>query len=102
MAPDVDALVVDHEQTSEYLSGCVESDTVSVGDVLVVLHVVRCSLVFSNEMGVVLLPLGIDILCLFWFRLPLLELLFLWWLLCFVGHYDVIIKITDPKTVISL
>lgn len=102
VTPDVDALVVDHEQTSEYLSGSVESDTVSMGDVLVVLHVVGCSLVLSNEMGVFFLLLGIDSLRLFWFRLPLLEFSFLWWLLCFVGHYDVIIKIIDLKTVISL
>ena len=68
MAPDVDALVVKHKQASEYFSGSIEVDSISMSDVVVIFHVARSCLVVSN---VVLLSLSFDFflglyfLCLF-------------------------------------
>ena len=49
MAPNVDTLVVNHEETPEYFARSIEVDTVAMGDFVVVLHEVRCSLIVSNE-----------------------------------------------------
>lgn len=48
VAPDIDALVVNHEQTSKYFFGGIKIDPVPVSYVQVVLHVRRGSLVVPN------------------------------------------------------
>lgn len=49
MSPNVDALIMDHEQTAEDLLGRVEVDAVPVGNVLVVFHIHWSLLVVANE-----------------------------------------------------
>lgn len=51
MAPDVDTLVVEHEQTFKDLFGRVEIDAITVCDMLVVFHVIRSCMVISYSRG---------------------------------------------------
>lgn len=48
VAPDIDALVVNHEQTSEYFFGGIKIDSVPVSYVQVILHVGRGCLVVPD------------------------------------------------------
>lgn len=45
MTPDVDTFIVNHKQTSEYLTRGVEVKTISMGYTVIVFHVVRSSLI---------------------------------------------------------
>lgn len=51
VAPDVDALIVQHEQTPYYFRWGVEVDAVPVGYVVVVLHEFGCGGVVSDEVA---------------------------------------------------
>jgi hypothetical protein len=51
VAPDVDALVVEHEEAAEDAFGSVEVYAVAVGDMVVVLHIAGSGLIVSDEMG---------------------------------------------------
>lgn len=49
MAPDVNALVVDHEKTLEDLFRIVKIDPVPMGNMLIVLHVFRGSVIVTDQ-----------------------------------------------------
>ncbi len=49
MTPNVHALIVEHEKTSKDLFGSVEVYTVSMCDVLVVLHVPRSCVIAADS-----------------------------------------------------
>ena len=49
MAPDVHALVVDHEKTLEDLFRIVKIDSVPMGNMLIVFHVFRGSVVVADQ-----------------------------------------------------
>jgi hypothetical protein len=48
VAPDVDAFVMEHEQTSDDSSGGVEVDPISIGNILVISHKLGSFLVISD------------------------------------------------------
>jgi len=74
VAPDVDTLIVKHKQASEYFSGSVKVDSISVCNVVVIFHVSWSSLVVTN---VVLLIVVFHLLL----RLGLICLL------CWISHW---------------
>ena len=50
MTPDVDTLVVNHEETPEDLAGSIEVDAVAMSDVAVLLHELWSILICSDEL----------------------------------------------------
>lgn len=52
MTPDVNALVMDHEETSEDLPWSVEIDSIAVGDVIVVFHEGGCSMDIADVVSI--------------------------------------------------
>jgi hypothetical protein len=50
VAPDVNAFVVNHEQTSQYLFGIIEIDTIPVSYPQIILHECRSSIVVPDVM----------------------------------------------------
>jgi hypothetical protein len=49
MAPNINALVVDHEKTLEDLFRIVKIDSVPMSNMLIVLHIFRCSVVIPDR-----------------------------------------------------
>ena len=48
VTPDIDTFIVNHKQTSKYLSGSVKIDSISMSDIVIVLHELGSSVVVSN------------------------------------------------------
>jgi len=69
VAPDVHTLVVDHEETPEDLAGSVKVDAVAMGDVAVVLHELRGSVVVADVMVFIGRPVLLLLLALKWLLL---------------------------------
>lgn len=48
VTPNVNAFVVDHEQTSQYLPCCGKIDSISMRNIMIVFHEIRSSMVVSD------------------------------------------------------
>ena len=55
VTPDVDTLVMHHEEASNNFSGSIEVDPVSMSDVTIILNKLRSGLESSNEMFLIIL-----------------------------------------------
>ena len=72
VAPDVDTLVMHHEETPNNFPGSIEVDPVSMSDVTIVLNEPGSILESSNEMFLIILFLFFRLLILFFLLLLLL------------------------------
>ena len=50
MTPDVDALVVNHEEASEYFARSIKVDAVSMSDVAILLHELWSIMICTDEL----------------------------------------------------